>query len=222
VAPVAVRVVSVDLDQPAVVVAHLDTMLAPGERGASSRIRVARASTRVVLADALGTDPDRVPISRQCAHCGHPSHGRPTVAGDDRISFSVSHSGSFAVIALTDGDVTVGVDVEEVRPRRRLGALAARVLNDEEHTAWLAIDDDGARLRSFLRMWTAKEAYLKALGIGIATRLRDVPARVEGWQTRALDVGPTRIGALCVDRTDLDIESVVLSPLATSNGGTAG
>jgi phosphopantetheinyl transferase len=222
VATVVVRVVSVDLDQPADVVAHLDAMLAPGEHSASTRIRVARASARVVLADALGTDPDRVPISRQCARCGHPSHGRPTLVGDDRFSFSVSHSGSFAVIALTDGDVAVGVDVEEVRPRRRLAALAARVLNDEEHAVWLALDDEDARLRSFLRVWTAKEAYLKALGIGIATRLRDVPERVEGWRWCELDVGEARIAALSADRTEFGVEPCVLSPLAMSNGGTAG
>lgn len=214
--------VSVDLDQPADVVARLDAMLAPGERSASRRIRVARASARIMLAEALGTAPDRVPISRQCAHCGHPSHGRPTVAGDDRISFSVSHSGPFGLVALASGDVTVGVDVEEVRPRRRLGALAARVLNDDEHAAWLAIADDDERLRSFLRVWTAKEAYLKALGVGITKRLREVPERVPGWQTCELDVGDARIAALSVDRTEFGVEQLAASLLAMSNGGTAG
>ena len=220
--PVVVRVFSVDLDPPADVVERLDAMLAPEERNAPAPIRVARATTRVALADALGTEPDRVPISRRCAHCGDPKHGRPTVAGDDRVSFSLSHSGSFAVIALADGDVRVGVDVEDVRPRLRLGALAARVLNDEEHEAWLAIENDDEQLRSFLRAWTAKEAYLKALGIGIATRLRDVPAFVEGWRTSELSVGDARIAALAIDRTDFAVEYARLAPLATSNGGTAG
>jgi len=217
-----VRVFSVDLDQPETVVEHLDGMLAPDERRAPAPIRVARAMTRVALADALGTDPERVPISRRCAHCDHPTHGRPTVAGDDRISFSLSHSGSFAVIALADGALRIGVDVEEVKPRRRLGALAARVLNDDEHAAWLALAEGDEQLRSFLRAWTTKEAYLKALGIGIATRLRDVPARVEGWQTCEVSVGETRIAALAVDRTDFAVEHALLAPLATSNGGTAG
>jgi phosphopantetheinyl transferase len=217
-----VRVFSVDLDPPADVIEHLDAMLAPDEREAPAPIRVARATTRIVLADALGMEPERVPISRRCAHCGDPRHGRPTVAGDDRVSFSLSHSGSFAVIALADGAVRLGVDVEVVRPRLRLRALAARVLNDEEHAAWLAIENDDDQLRSFLRAWTAKEAYLKALGIGIATRLRDVPSCVEGWRTCELRVGDARIAALAVDRTDFAVEYARLGPLATSNGGTAG
>ena len=155
-------------------------------------------------------------------HCDHPTHGRPTVEGEDRISFSLSHSGSFAVIALADGALRIGVDVEEVKPRRRLAALAARVLNDDEHAAWIVLAEGDEQLRSFLRAWTTKEAYLKALGIGIATRLRDVPARVEGWQTCELSVGEARIAALAVDRRDFAVEHALLAPLATSNGGTAG
>lgn len=214
------RVFSVDLDQPTAVVERLDTYLPADERDAPAPIRVARATTRAVLADMLGTRPVAVPISRRCEHCGDPAHGRPTVAADTPISFSLSHSGSYAAIAVVEGDARIGVDVEAVRPRGRIELLAARVLNDEEHAAWLELDDD-ARLRSFLRTWTAKEAYLKALGIGIATRLRDVPARVDGWRTVELELGPGRIAALAVDHAEFGVTVTELSPLSTSSGGTA-
>jgi phosphopantetheine--protein transferase-like protein len=208
-----VRVFEVDLDQPASVVGLLDAFLDAGEREAAGRIRVARAATRIVVGEALGIDPGRVPISRRCAHCGDRTHGRPTVSGNDEISFSLSHSGGYAVIALADGGAHVGVDVEAVRPRLRLDALAARVLSDEEHSDWRAIDDADGQLRSFLRAWTAKEAYLKALGIGIATPLRDVPSSVEGWSMRALDVGSDRVGALAVDRTEIVVRHAPLPPM---------
>jgi 4'-phosphopantetheinyl transferase len=217
-----VRVFSVDLDLPAAVVERLDSFLPLDERNAPAPIRVARATTRVLIGDVLGIDAAAVPISRRCEHCGDLAHGRPTVGGDTEISFSLSHSGSFAVIGIAFGDTRIGIDVEELRPRGRIDALAARVLNDEEHATWLAIDDEDERLRSFLRTWTAKEAYLKALGIGIATRLRDVPARVAGWSTRELPVGPGRIAALAVDRTDYVVQQREIAPLAMSNGGTAG
>jgi len=218
-----VRVFTVDLDQPAEVVDRLDAMLAPVERDAPAPIRVARAATRIVLADALDMDPARVPISRRCAHCGHATHGRPTVTGGAAISFSLSHSGAFGVVAVVSGDVRVGVDVEEVKPRLHLNALAARVLNDEEHAAWLTLDHADDRLRSFLRAWTQKEAYVKALGTGMATRLRDVPAQVEGWRRCALDLGADRLAALAVDRAELGVQlqHVALAPLVTSNDGTA-
>ena len=197
---------SVDLDQPAAVTDRLELLLSDEERDAPAPIRIARATVRVVLAEALGADPAAVTISRRCEHCGHPTHGRPTVPGAPGISFSLSHSGSFAVVALAAGGERVGVDVEEIRPRARLHALAARVLSAEEHDAWLALSDEADRLRSFLLAWTAKEAYLKALGIGIATRLRDVPARVDGWRTAELDAGAGRVAALAVDRTEFEVQ----------------
>jgi hypothetical protein len=218
--PVEVRVFSFGLDVPAPVLRELDTVLAPDERDASARVRVARAVTRTLLANALTIEPAAVVISRRCARCGDPSHGRPTVVDAD-ISFSLSHSAAFAVVAVSRGDVRVGVDVEAVEPRARLDALAARVLNDREHADWSAIPDESDRLRAFLRAWTAREAYLKALGIGIVTRLRDVPDRVDGWCARPLDLGESRIGALAVDRNDVDVRYSVLSLLARSSGGTA-
>ena len=218
-----VRVFSVDLDQPATVVERLDSLLPAEERTASAPIRVARATTRTLLAERLQTDPLSVPISRRCEHCGHPDARPPDGHGRRRrISFSVSHSGSFAVVAIVEGGARVGVDVEAVRRRGRLVALAARVLNDEEHAAWLDLDDDAERLESFLRTWTAKEAYLKALGIGIATRLRDVPAHVDGWTTAPLEVGAGRIAALAIDRAEFTVRHHRVEPLAMSSGGTAG
>jgi 4'-phosphopantetheinyl transferase len=206
VTPGLVRVYSVDLDQPADVTDRLESLLTLEERDAPAPIRVARATMRTVLGEALNADPATVTISRRCEHCGHPTHGRPTVPDAPGISFSLSHSGSFAVIALAAGGERVGVDVEEIRPRARLHALAARVLSDEEHAAWLALSGEADRLCSFLRAWTAKEAYLKALGIGIATRLRDVPARVDGWRTSELDAGAGRVAALAVDRSEFAVE----------------
>ncbi len=210
-----VRVFSVDLDQTAATVERLDLMLPPNERDAPVGSRVARAATRIVLGDALGSDPARVQISRVCAHCGHPTHGRPTLGNDRDLIFSLSHTGAFAVVAVTgrDGDARLGVDVEEVKARARIDGLAERVLNADDLATWRDLADPADRLRSFLGTWTAKEAYLKALGTGITTRLRDVPTAVDGWTLRALEVGSARIGALAVDRADLRIRYSVLESL---------
>lgn len=205
---------SVDLDQPARVTERLERMLTPAERDAPLPVRVARAATRIVVGDAAGIDPGAVVISRACMHCGHLTHGRPTVVGEPALSFSLSHSGRRAIVALVAGDVRVGVDVEEIKARRRIVALARKVLGDDEHRAWLAIDDPSERLHAFLRAWTAKEAYLKALGIGITTPLRDVPRVVGGWSTCPLAVGDAYIGALAIDATDVEISYSALPLLS--------
>src|SRR5262249_23276985 len=156
----SVRVYAVDLDRPEADVERLHAVLTSAERDAPARTQVARAATRVVLGDMLGTDPAEVPISRRWEHCGHATHGRPAVAADVPISFNVSHSGPLALVAVLEGEARIGVDVEAVKPRSRLDALAARVLDVDEHASWLQLEDEDARLRAFLQTWTCKEAYL--------------------------------------------------------------
>jgi 4'-phosphopantetheinyl transferase len=157
-------------------------------------------TTRALLATALATSADALDISRVCRRCGHPSHGRPVLAGGP--SFNVSHSHDVAVVALAPPDVLVGIDVEHVRTRPMLEQLAARVLAADELAHWRTIPVDD-RLVAFLRHWTRREAYLKAIGLGIATRLADVCAQPEGWTTTPVYAGDGYVAAVAVDRTDV-------------------
>jgi len=157
-----------------------------------------RHSTVVeVLAHALGVAPACVQIDRRCRHCGDPDHGKPTVAGAPGFSFSVSHSGALLAVAVVHG-AQVGVDVEEVRPRRHLDRLAARVLTPAEHARWEALPAE-ARLDAFLRHWTEREAYLKAIGLGLRGPLRDALAGSSGWAIVPVPGLVGAIGSVAVD-----------------------
>ena len=158
---------------------------------------LAAAMSRSVLATALGTEPDAVEISRHCTHCDHPEHGKPFVAGAPDLSFSITHSGTFALVALAE-HAMVGIDMEAVRPRSHLDRLAARVLDADALAAWDTAPA-GEQLTQFLRAWTAKEAYLKAVGLGIATNLRDVNPP-PGWTMQALDDLPSYVATVAVDQ----------------------
>jgi phosphopantetheinyl transferase len=79
-----------------------------------------------------------------------------------------------------------------------LEKLAARVLDPDTLSSFTAADDS-QRLVTFLRAWTEKEAYLKAIGLGIATDLRAVTVP-EGWTVERLDDLPLYVGAVAVDR----------------------
>jgi 4'-phosphopantetheinyl transferase len=66
----------------------------------------------------------------------------------------------------------VGIDVEAVR--EVTPALARRCLSAAE-LGWLsAAADASLRAERFLQLWTAKEAYLKAIGTGLGTDPRSV------------------------------------------------
>lgn len=168
------------------------TTLAEPSREVAGRV------LRDVLGAVLAVDPADLRIDRRCARCGDAAHGKPAVAGAPDLSFSLSHSGATVVVA-TAFDACVGVDVEELRPRARLDRLAARVLTAPEHAAWCRLRGD-ERLEAFLRHWTAREAYLKAIGVGLRRSVRDAVAEAAGWTVVPLDGLSGAVGAVAVDR----------------------
>ena len=100
---------------------------------------------------------------------GRNAEGRPVA--DPPVDVSLSHGGGW-VAAAAHRHGRIGVDVEAVRPVSP--ALARRCLSAGE-LSWLEdAADAAARERRFLRLWTAKEAYLKAIGTGLGTDPRTV------------------------------------------------
>ncbi len=86
-----------------------------------------------------------------------------------RLHFSVAHAPGALLCALS-ADGELGVDVE--RAERGSGAsaerLARRYFSLAEAASLAALPDERARVARFVELWTLKEAYVKALGRGIA------------------------------------------------------
>lgn len=82
------------------------------------------------------------------------------------IRFSLSHSDELALCAVTEGR-EVGVDIERIRPVSAWREVAARYFSQREREALCALPPDRI-LEAFLRVWTYKEAYSKALGQGVS------------------------------------------------------
>lgn len=95
-------------------------------------------------------------------------HGRPRLAPEQfaQPDFNWSHSGRIALIAVGRG-ISPGIDVERRRPRPHALELALRYFSAEEAQMLSALDAE-LREDAFLRLWTAKEAVLKAVGRGLA------------------------------------------------------
>jgi len=87
--------------------------------------------------------------------------------------WSISHKPRY--VAAVIGDSCIGIDIEEVRPRPE--SIFGYVASDED---WDLMG--GKSLHAFFRCWTAKEAVLKAAGIGIGglmkCRVLSVPDEV--------------------------------------------
>jgi len=133
-------------------------------RAQQRRHVVARAVLRRCLAASLGMKPEHVPLQRQAG-------GKPVLAQSLHapVHFSLSYSGDDAVLALAPAPV--GVDIEGVIPDD-VAQVARHVCTPEEqarlHAASDPVEDSARRIGlTFLDIWTAKEAVLKFLGLGL-------------------------------------------------------
>jgi 4'-phosphopantetheinyl transferase len=124
---------------------------------------VTRALTRQVLSHYL---PDVAPADWRFERG---EHGRPAIAASmpeatRALNFNLAHTEGLVVMAV--GRVpAIGVDAERIDPRVRL-AVAQRYFSAAEAHALAALPAD-ERPRRFQRLWTLKEAYLKAIGTGV-------------------------------------------------------
>lgn len=127
-------------------------------RSADSAAFVARrAALRRILADRLGVAPAEVRLTTN-------AHGKPVLA-DGFPHFSLSHRRGISVIAVADAQI--GVDLEFADSRIEIDSIAARFFAPDELATLRALSIN-ARHDLFFRLWTRKEALVKALGIGIS------------------------------------------------------
>jgi len=126
----------------------------------------AHALTRLALAQVLSVLPASLSFVEG-------SNGKPSAQQDGRlapVSFNLSHAnGMVGVAVLAQPDVPVGFDLERFDRRIEL-EIADRYFRPEE-VRWLMGLAPSERPRGFLRLWTLKEALIKATGEGLSREL---------------------------------------------------
>lgn len=139
---------------------------ARGRTFVSPRLRqrfvAGRARLRSLLGQHLGLDP-RALVFMQNAF------GKPRLAHHPSVHFSLSHSGDQAILAVSD-QLELGADIERVRALDHLD-LARRYFHPNETTLIGSLPRPDEQLQAFFRIWTLKEAIVKALGVGLSIPL---------------------------------------------------
>jgi 4'-phosphopantetheinyl transferase len=92
------------------------------------------------------------------------------------LHFNLSHTRAAALIGVALGR-ELGVDIEWHRPLGDLHDMAQNVMSKLELERWLAMPS-AEQTRGFYNVWTRKEAYLKAIGLGLYRSLHDVTVPV--------------------------------------------
>lgn len=167
------------------------------------RFVVARGALRNLLGCFLETDPGQIRFVYNAS-------GKPALSPTFRspLKFNLSHSGEQALIAVAAA-ADVGVDLEQVRPLPDRAEIARCFFSAAEIDAlsWLPthLQDQG-----FFKLWTEREAYVKARGDGLGS----AQLAPDGtWSRYLLEPAPGYVGALVVEGSGWHFRSPHRVPL---------
>jgi 4'-phosphopantetheinyl transferase len=195
----------------------LERALAVDERERARRFRfprdrrtyvVAHWLVRRVLGSYLNVAPEALQFSAN-------PYGKPMLPKRQDLRFNLSHSGDLVVVAVAK-DREVGVDVEWIRPDLATLEIARRFFAPTEVAALVRLEGMDF-VHAFFACWTRKEAYVKAVGLGLSLDLDTFavsvapegparllsaeggPCEVAQWGLHALELSPRYAAALAVE-----------------------
>ncbi len=183
--PLQVDVWRARLDLPQDILNKLETTLSAEERERAAlfhfpadcnRFIASHGALRDVLARYLHCKPEQPAFSAN-------EYGKPALKDYD-LEFNLSHSGDFALIAITRGR-KVGVDVERIRSGISSPVIAQQYFSKAE---FAELDSLPAKQKetAFFTCWTRKEAYIKAQGLGLSLPLQSFDVSLRPNEPAAL------------------------------------
>ena len=105
--------------------------------------------------------------------------GKPYLKDYPDFSFNHSHSQNFYALATSKQVQNLGIDIEELNRKVRFEALAQHAFHPEELKKWQVLDYDP---EYWFKVWTTKEAVLKASGLGIRINLNELNTNIHPEQ----------------------------------------
>ena len=105
--------------------------------------------------------------------------GKPYLNDYPDFSFNHSHSQNFYALATSKQVQNLGIDIEELSRKVRFEALAQHAFHPEEIKKWQVLDYDP---EYWFKVWTTKEAVLKASGLGIRINLNELNTNIHPEQ----------------------------------------
>ena len=159
------------LDQLPPTVSRLLDLLSDDERARADRFHfehdrehfiIARGVLRSILGKYLGSSPEKIQLK-------YGDHGKPVLPGTPPLRFNLAHSNNLMLLAVTLRH-EIGIDLEYLRLMPDALDIANRFFTKTENKALRTLPES-QKLEGFFIHWVCKEAYLKALGDGLAKPL---------------------------------------------------
>jgi 4'-phosphopantetheinyl transferase len=182
---------SIPLDLPESEVSESSQVLSEDELSRAARFRfvlhrrryiAGRAALRSILAAYVGKRASDLKFL-------YGQQGKPHLAlPDGGVQFNFSNSEGHAICAVMR-DTEIGADLEMVRALSDYESIAKQFFSPGEADALLSLPP-ASRQEAFVNCWTRKEAFLKAMGSGLALPLDSFEVSLKpGDPARLLSVG---------------------------------
>jgi 4'-phosphopantetheinyl transferase len=168
----------------------------------------------MLMSHYVGVKPGMITFTR--GQYGKPNLLWPQTNG---LNFSLSQTEGVALLSFAYTRA-IGVDIEKEKNIPDLMMVGNEVFSDRELKA-LQAREGVSRMRRFFTMWTRKEAYLKALGLGFGidprqVTLLDAPQLGNGRFQLVRDMSVARLWSLF----DLGIEPGIKAAMAVEQQST--
>ncbi|HET9211076.1 MAG TPA: 4'-phosphopantetheinyl transferase superfamily protein [Thermoanaerobaculia bacterium] len=226
---------SVRLDPPPGEVERLGSSLAQDEWERARRFRfeqhrrqyvVGRGALRALLGAYLGVRPEAVRFR-------YGPRGKPFLESPGDLQFNLSNSHEMALVGFVRGP-EIGMDIEYLKPMPDCEQISERFFSESERKVLRGIPGR-AKEEAFFNCWTRKEAYLKAVGEGLAAPLDsfDVtlapgdpprmltlegdPERAARWFFRHLVPAEGYVGALAIEGGAWEVKEWLFDPSGRSD-----
>ncbi|MEI6268804.1 MAG: 4'-phosphopantetheinyl transferase superfamily protein [Methylococcaceae bacterium] len=159
------------------------------------------------LAHQLNDSPEKISIKKA-------EQGKPYLADYPELAFNLSHSADRVLIAMS-WNCQLGVDIELCKPRINVSGLVNKCFAEEEIGYWNKLPET-QKNQEFYRLWTRKEAFVKATGHGITLglnqcvvypenpteflRVPELCGKASAWHVLDIELGEGVCGAIVADK----------------------
>lgn len=163
------------------------------------RYIMGRSALRKLLGRYLNCSPISIRFS-------YNDYGKPSLSDNNSdIQFNVSRSQNIMLCAFVLNS-EVGIDIEAINPNIDFAAISQSFFSEQERKALHEIDKNAID-RAFFRIWSRKEAYIKALGKGLSYPLQQFSVSLENNSAGIIEYQDLINEDKCWQIYDIEIEN---------------
>jgi len=136
----------------------------------TERFRSSKDSQRYIFAHGMLQQIVEQYTGDEAIEIAYTKYRKPYLPKYPNLSFNMSHSGDLVLLAFRFDGEPVGVDVECVKPGLDINLITESYYHSDEQKAVLNSNDP----QLFYKLWTRKEALLKAMEVGLTDEIRKI------------------------------------------------